>query len=162
MIVSHIVAASTNNIIGRDNDLPWDIPEDMKFFRETTKGHIVIMGRKTYESMGKPLPKRLNIIITRQKDYKVDGAIVVGSIDEALEESKKHLADWPEEVFILGGGEIYKQCLDKTDKIYLTRVHAQIEGHASYPEFDTNTFKETSRRDCEGDPSYSFLVFEKN
>lgn len=161
MILSHIAAAAENNVIGADNKLPWDIPEDMKFFREKTKGHAVIMGRKTYESMGKPLPNRLNVIITRQKDYQVPGGVVVASIDDAIEHCRGKVKEYGEEVFIIGGGEIYKQSMNLVDIIYLTRVHKAIPGDARYPAVDPRQFEEIERRERQGDPPYTFLTYRR-
>jgi len=161
MIISHIVAASKNNIIGTDNTLPWDLPEDMKFFKEKTKGHSIIMGRKTYESIGRPLPHRLNIIITRQEDYQVGGAHVVSTIDAAITLCKEHRAEYGEEAFIIGGGEIYKQSLPLTDVIYLTRIHQDFQGHTSYPALNPTEFEETDRQDRTEPIPFSFLVYKR-
>ena len=134
MILSIIVAAAQNNVIGKDNSLIWDLPTDMKFFKDKTKGHPVITGRKNYESIPekyRPLRDRVNIVITHQANYKAPGAIVVGSVDAAIQYAKQHHAD--EEVFIIGGAEIYKQTIDICDRIYLTRIHHSFEGDAFFP-----------------------------
>lgn len=161
MILSHIVAASENNVIGSNNTLPWNIPEDMKFFREKTKGHIVIMGRKTYESMGKPLPNRLNIVITRQKDYAIDGAQVVASLREAIDIARKETAKWGEEVFIIGGGEIYRESLPMVDLVYLTRIHAEVEGETKYPALSSLNFEVVEERERPGSPAFTFMTYQK-
>src|ERR1035437_7501180 len=128
MIISLIAAISRNNVIGRDNKLLWNMPADMKHFREKTSGHTVIMGRKTFESIGKPLPNRKNIIITRDKTYLRHGVDIVNSLEEALqlaslEQGKEFEENQDEvEVFIIGGGEIYKQAIDKADKLYITVI----------------------------------------
>src|ERR1700751_5612320 len=124
MVLSIIVAVAENNVIGKDNTLIWSLPADMKFFKEKTKGHVIITGRKNYESIPekfRPLPERTNIVITRQLDYNAKGAIVVNSIEEALEYAQTHFAT--QEVFIIGGAEIYKQTIAGCHKIYLTRIH---------------------------------------
>ena len=135
MILSIIVAVAENNVIGKDNTLIWNLPADMKFFKEKTKGHVIITGRKNYESIPekfRPLPDRTNIVITRQADYKAPGAIVVASIEAAMHYVKRHHAN--EEIFIIGGAEIYKQIIAMCDKIYLTRIHHSFEGDAFFPE----------------------------
>ena len=117
MIVSMIVAAAENDVIGKDNQLVWHLPADMKYFKQTTSGHCIIMGRKTFDALGKPLPNRTNIIITRQEDFSVDGCVVVNQLQQAIDFSK----DQGEiECFIIGGGDIFIQALVWTDKIYLT------------------------------------------
>lgn len=134
MLVSLIVAAAANNAIGRDNRLLWHLPNDMKFFKNTTWAMPVIMGRKTFESMkGKPLQGRMNIVVTRQKNWKPEGVAVVHSLADAL-----FLADAAsyKEVFVAGGGEIYREALQKAQRVYLTRVHATIEGDTFFPELD--------------------------
>ena len=130
MKVSLIVAVAKNGVIGKDNDLIWSLPKDMRFFKETTLGHCVIMGRKNFESIPerfRPLPNRINVIITRQSDYQAEGCVVVNSLENALEIAQ-HNGD--EEPFIIGGGQIYKLALDRNlvDKIYLTKVHYSFEG----------------------------------
>ena len=134
MILSIIVAAAENNVIGKDNRLIWRLHSDMKFFKEKTTGHVIITGRKNYESIPekfRPLPDRKNIVITRQKNYHAPGAIVVSSIENALQYVSENHKD--EEVFIIGGAEIYKQTLSACDKIYLTRIHHTFEGDAFFP-----------------------------
>src|SRR6478609_7668884 len=130
MVISLIVAASTNNVIGKDNQLLWSLPNDMKFFKNTTWAMPVLMGRKTYESLGKPLPGRLNIVITRQKDWKAEGTIVVNSLEEAIKAAAA--ADY-KEAFIIGGGEIFKESMQSiADRIYVTRVDAVLDGDAFF------------------------------
>jgi dihydrofolate reductase len=159
MIVSIVVAISENHAIGKDNKLLWYLPNDLKHFKNITTGHTVIMGRKTYESVGKPLPNRRNIIITRQ-NMTVEGCEVVNSIDAALA-----LCITEDEVFIVGGAEIYKQSLSKTDRIYITIVHKKFEGDTYFPEIEGNIWKETEREDYEPDEKnllpYSFITFER-
>ncbi len=163
MMISQIVAVAENNVIGKDNDLIWRLPADLKYFKKTTSGHHILMGRKNYESIGKPLPNRTSVIITRNKDYKAEGCIVVNSITEALEVAK---ANGETEAFIIGGGEIYKSSMDKTDKIYYTEVHESFDGDTFYPELDKGKWKEISRethsKDEKNPYDYSFVVYEKH
>ncbi len=162
MLISYIVAASTNNVIGKNNQLLWSLPNDMKFFKNTTWAMPVLMGRKTYDSLGKPLPGRLNIIITRQTGWQPEGVIVVHSLDDAIAAAKQ--ADY-KEAFIIGGGEIFKQGLPVTDRIYLTRVDAELEGDAFFPELDPQIWHMTSERSFPADArhayAYHFQVWEK-
>jgi dihydrofolate reductase len=137
MTITLIAAASENNALGKDNDLVWHLPDDFKRFKAITSGHFIIMGRKTFESFPKPLPNRTHVIITRQKDYQVPkGCLVVASIEEALQ-----ICPQNEEVFIIGGGEIYKQSIALADKIELTRVHTEVEADTFFPEIDPNYWK---------------------
>ena len=135
--VTLIAAASENNIIGKDNKLIWRLSDDLKHFKELTKGHFVIMGRKTFESMPKALPNRTNVIITRKTDYKAENAIVVNSLEKALK-----VAENDNQPFIIGGGEIYKLSMEIADRIELTRVHTSIEGDTSFPEIDLEKWQE--------------------
>ena len=161
MTLSHIVAASQNHVIGKDNTLPWHIPEDLKFFKEKTKGHCVIMGRKTYESVGRPLPNRLNVVITRQKDYQPEGVTVVGSLEEAVEHCKEQSDKYGDEIFIIGGGEIFRKSMDIVDLIYLTLIHQDIEGDVTYPAIDFKSFEEIERRDRTDPVPFSFLTYQR-
>ncbi len=139
MIISHIAAIAKNKVIGLEGDLPWDIPEDMKYFRDKTSGHIIVMGRKTFESFPKPLKNRLHVVITRQTDYQApEGVVVFSDISEALEFCEEQTQKWSEEVFIIGGGEIYKQTLDRADLLYLTLIEKEFEGDARYPNLKIN------------------------
>jgi dihydrofolate reductase len=144
-MISLIVATGKNNVIGKDNKLIWHLPADMKFFKEKTSGHCIITGRKNYESIPekfRPLPNRTNIVITRQHDYVAPGAIVVNSLEEALTKAKK---TGDNEIFIIGGAEIFKQCLSVTDRIYLTEIHHEFEGDVYFPELEMKNWKEISR-----------------
>ncbi len=163
MIVSHIVAASTNNIIGKDFALLWTLPNDMKHFKNKTWALPVVMGRKTFYSLGNtPLNGRLNIVITRQQDYTAEGIVVVPDIDAAIALCKKE--DY-NEVMIIGGGEIYNQTLPITNKVYLTRVHTTIEGDTSYPELPPNEwhleFEENFNPDAKHAYGYSFQTWQR-
>lgn len=159
-MISIIVAAAENNVIGGNNQLLWRLPNDMKWFKANTTGHTVIMGRKTYDSMGRALPNRRNIIISRNPNLKLEGCEVVGSLDEALQ-----LTAGEKEVFVIGGGEIYKQAWDKADKLYLTRVHTEKEGDTVIPEIEDSRWIEESREDHSTDEkhpyAYSFIVYNK-
>src|ERR1700744_4386005 len=156
MIVSIIVAIGENNAIGKNNQLLWHLPADLKHFKNKTAGHTIIMGRKTFDSLGKPLPNRRNIVVTRQ-DITIPGCEVVKSIDEAIA-----LCKGEDEVFIGGGAEIYRQAMEKTDRIYLTIVHRSFEADTFFPEIDYREWKETSHEDHQADEKnnipYSFIT----
>ena len=166
MVVSLIVAVAENGVIGKDNDLMWHLPKDMRFFKETTLRHHVIMGRKNFESIPhkyRPLPNRTNIVITRQLAYKAEGSIVVNSVESALEIAKNNGDNEP---FIIGGGQIYKLALEANlvDKIYLTKINHAFDGDTFFPELG-DEWKELKRIDCKSDEKhsydYSFLTFVK-
>lgn len=153
MNISIIVAASLNNVIGKNNQLLWHLPNDMKFFKQTTWAMPIVMGRKTFESIGsKALKGRLNIIITNQKDYKPQGVVVVNNIDDAIFVAKEH--DY-NEIYIAGGGEIYKQILKKTSKIILTRVETLIDGDTFF-EFDKEDWNLTFSEKHSADEKHAF------
>lgn len=160
MIVSLVVAAAENNAIGKNNELLWHLPNDMKFFKNVTWGGVVIMGRKTFEALGKPLPGRVNIVITRQQDWKPDGLIVTASLEEAL--AKAAEANFKEGL-VIGGGEIYKLAIEKADIIYITRVHASFEdADAFFPEIDEAKFELASNEDFEKDEKHAYAYsFQK-
>jgi dihydrofolate reductase len=159
MIVSIVVAIAQNHAIGKNNQLLWHLPKDLKHFKEITSGHTIIMGRKTFDSVGKPLPNRRNIIITRQ-NITIDGCEVVNSLPDALK-----LAERVDEVFIVGGAEIYKQAMPLTDRIYLTIVHENFDGDTYFPEIKEDTWQETERSDHQADEkhafAYSFITLER-
>ena len=140
MFLSHIVAASENGIIGQTGKMPWHIPEDFKYFKAVTTGHAMIMGRKTYESIGRPLPGRLNLVVSRNPDFRAPGAVVLPTFEAAFDYATERAAEWGDEVFVIGGGEIYRQTMALVDRIYMTRVHREIEGDASYPAIDSSLF----------------------
>ncbi|MDD5055911.1 MAG: dihydrofolate reductase [Candidatus Peribacteraceae bacterium] len=162
MIISMIVAADENNCIGAGNKLLWSLPDDMKHFRELTKGHPVIMGRKTHESIGKVLPGRRNIVISHRKDLKIDGCDIVDSLDRAIELVKD---DPSGEAFIIGGGEIYRQAMERADRIYLTRVDGEFTGDTFFPEIDEERWREVSREEHPADErhqySFSFILYTR-
>ena len=159
-MISIIVAAAENNVIGNNNALIWHISADLKHFRQLTTGHTVIMGRKTYESIGRALPDRRNIVISRNPAFRAEGCMVVSSVDEALQ-----LTDGEEEVFIIGGGTIYREMWDKAERLYITLVHAVIEGDTSIPEIDRTRWKVVSRQDFKAgekdDYDYSFIDYRR-
>lgn len=157
MIISLIVAMSKNRVIGVDNKLPWHLPEDLKRFRRITSGHPVVMGRKTFESIGRLLPNRENIIVTRNADYRVLGATVVHSLEEAFLKFK----NTTEEVFVLGGGEIFKQALPLANKIYLTLIEKEIKGDAYFPEVDFSNYNKISEEKYLEPLPYSFIDYSR-
>nr|AIA19259.1 Dihydrofolate reductase [uncultured bacterium] len=160
MTISLVVAASENNVIGKNNGLPWTLPDDMKFFKNTTWGLPVIMGRKTFESMdNKALPGRINIIITRQKDYKAKDCVVVQSWNDAMFVAQETDCN---EICVIGGGEIFKETITKADIIYLTRVHTVVDGDVFFPEIDEKKWKKASSREHAADEKHNFaFTFEK-
>lgn len=139
-MITIIAAIAENNALGKDNKLIWHLPADLIRFKKTTSNHHIIMGRKTYESLGKPLPNRTNIIITRNKNFIAKGCIVVHSLKKAIEAAKED-----KNPYILGGAEIYKQAIKIADKLDITFVHHKFEADAFFPEIDTNIWEETSR-----------------
>ncbi len=161
MKISLISAMTDDRVIGINNSLPWKLPSDMRWFRKHTLGKPIIMGRKTFESFGaKPLPERMNIIITNNNDYQADNCMVVNNIDSALQ-----VAGNVDEVMVIGGASFYQQMLPYADRLYLTFVHADIEGDAWFPEFDKSAWKETLREDVLSDEKnqypHTFVVMEK-
>lgn len=160
--LSLVVAASENNVIGKDNKLLWHLPNDLKFFKNTTWGMPVIMGRKTYDSMGKPLIGRHNIVITRQTDWEAKDVTVVSSLEEAIEAVQQTDAL---EGYIIGGGQVYEQSIQLADKIYLTRVHTVVEGDTFFPHINEDQFKLVSSLNFEADDkhefAYSFEIWER-
>jgi dihydrofolate reductase len=160
MRVSLIAAMAENRVIGVDNRLPWHLPEDLKHFRRLTTGHTVIMGRKNYESIGKPLPQRRNIVVSRRPDFQATGCTVVHSIEEAMTVA----GDEPE-VFVIGGAEIYRQTMARADRLFLTLVHANVDGDTFFPELENGHWQETARERHEPDDrhrfAYSFITYER-
>ncbi len=154
--ISGIVAISKNHVIGKDGDLPWDIPEDLQFFRDKTKGHAMIMGRKTFESIGRVLPKRISIIVTRNAEYQVAGAFVVPSIDDAIKLAREKEENG--EIFVIGGGEIFRQALPQIDKLYITVVDVEIEGDAKFPDY--SDFKNIVSERKSHDDNFSYTFYE--
>lgn len=157
---SIIAAMASNRVIGIDNTLPWRLPADLAHFRSLTMGHHIIMGRKTYESLGKPLPGRATVIVTRDMDYAAPGCVVVHSLAEAMS-----ACAGDDEAFFIGGAELYRQALDLAGRMYLTEVKTEVAGDAWFPEFDRALWVETSRQCCRADEKngfdYDFVTFER-
>lgn len=167
MKLALIWAMSQNRTIGRNNALPWYLPEDLKYFKRVTMGKPIIMGRKTWDSIGRPLPGRTNIVITRDKNFTLDSVRVVHSLDAAIKIAESVcLIDGAEEVIVIGGAEIYRLALEKADRLYMTQVHADVDGDACFPEFDLAQWQELAREDYSASGSnpydYSFIVLEKS
>jgi len=165
MIISIIAALSQNHIIGKNNTLPWRLPDDMKYFMQTTKGHYVIMGRKNYQSIPekfRPLPNRTNIVITKQPDFEAPGCRIVHSLPDAIALAKK--AD-QEEVFLIGGAGIYKEGISLADRMYLTEIMGSMDGHVYFPEFNKAEWTETSRNhhpiDINHVYAFDFVVYQR-
>jgi dihydrofolate reductase len=160
MKISIIVAMAANGVIGNDNELPWHLPADLKHFKQTTMGKPILMGRKTWESIGRPLPGRTNIVITRDSAYSAAGCIVVNSIEAAIAAAGEQ-----EEVMVIGGAELYRQVLPRADTIYLTRIHASFDGDTRFPEISDTEWQQLERVDHEADEKnlqdYSFIRLER-
>ena len=161
-MLSHIVAASENNIIGVKNGLPWKLANDFKYFKNKTWGMPVIMGRNTFESLQKNLPGRINIVVTTKEDWHPENIFITHTIDEAIEKARESDA---KEIFIIGGGKIFKETIKIVDRIYLTRVHTKVEGDTSYPEMNKTEWKLVSSDSHPADEKnnypYTFEVWEK-
>lgn len=162
MILSLIVAADEHNVIGGGNKLLWKLPADMKHFRTLTTNHTIIMGRKTAESIGRALPNRRSIVVTRDAKWTMDGCEVAASLDAALQLAA---GGNPDEVIVIGGGEIYAQAMARADKIHFTRVHGTFEGDVFFPEIDSTQWKEISREEHSADAdnpyAYTFITYER-
>lgn len=160
MIFSHIIAMSRNRVIGKDGKLPWSLPEDMKFFRKTTNGRVMIMGRKTFESLPGHLPNRHHIVISHNAFVSDEADVTfVRSVDEAVAAAKKLTGKYGDEIFIIGGGEICRQTMDLVDKIYLTVIDQDFEGDAFYPEIPESKFLLVDQNDRPGPPPFSFRTY---
>lgn len=159
-ILSMIVAHAADRVIGKDNDMPWHLPADLAYFKKTTLGKPIIMGRKTYESIGRPLPGRKNIVISRDGEYRAEGVEVVSSVDAALS-----LVDDVEEVMVIGGGAIYQHCLPSADKLYITHIDACIDGDTFFPEYDLNIWEKVTSEgraaDEENQYQLDFAVYQR-
>jgi len=159
MSISYIVAMDRNRVIGKDNSLPWRLPADLKFFKQTTMGHPIVMGRKTYESIGKPLPGRLNIIMTQNRDYKAAGCEVVYSVEELLKLSKQG------EVFVTGGSELFRLFMPYVDRMYITEIEHEFAGDTWFPAFNKDEWQLTSSeqgiQDEKNPYTYFFNVYDR-
>ena len=149
-----VAAVAENGVIGKDADVPWHLPADMKHFRETTKGNTVVMGRVTYESIGHPLPYRSNVVVTRQSDWNADGVFVAGDVEDAIALA----GDFDGEIMIIGGGQVYAQAMPFADVQVLTEVHQRPGGDTYYPDWDRAEWTETLREDHDG---FSFVWYER-
>ena len=157
MLTSIIVAMAKNRIIGRDGQLPWQLPEDLQRFRRLTMGQTLVMGRRTFESIGQPLPGRRTIVVSRNSSYRTTGCEVVSSLKAALQ-----LAASAEEVFICGGAEIYRQALPLVDRIYLTEIDSAVTGDTCFPEFSAHAFREIYSEVCPGKISSRFSILQRH
>ena len=161
-MITVIAAIATNNALGKDNDLIWHLPADLKRFKKVTTGHYILMGRNTYESIGRPLPNRTTIIITRNKNYFKEGCLIANSLEEAVEMAKEEA-----QVFIIGGAQIYKETIakDLAEQLDITLVHNEFEADVYFPEIDTKIWKEVARENFKADEKnkldYSFISYQK-
>lgn len=162
MILSLLLAADENNVIGKDNQLPWHLPNDLKYFKNLTWGMPVLMGRKTYESIGKPLKGRRNIVITRNNDWTAEGVLAVQSIAEAISITRE---DDVKEIFIIGGAEIFNSVFPQANRIYLTRIHHQFDGDCFFQEINQNEWKLLTEKHCNADGknahAHTFQLWER-
>ncbi len=156
--VSIIVALAKNHVIGKDNQIPWHIPADLQYFKKITLGKPMIMGRKNYESIGRPLPGRKNIILTRDKNFSAEGCTIVHSKEEAVAAT-----DGAAEIMIIGGGAIYEMFMDDADMLYLTEIDSEVDGDVFFPEYDKSQWKEVSREAGENNMgwSYDYVVYSR-
>ncbi|WP_106478696.1 dihydrofolate reductase [Phytohalomonas tamaricis] len=163
--VAMIAAMSKNRVIGVGNKLPWYLPEDLKFFKTMTQGKPLIMGRTTFDSIGKPLPNRLNIVVTRDQGFGHDGVRVCHDLESAFELADQHaMIEASEEIMVMGGGQIYAQAFDYASRLYLTEVDITVEGDVFFPEFDHDVWRETERtagKPSEHGPAYDFVCYER-
>ncbi|GAA4446868.1 type 3 dihydrofolate reductase [Nibrella saemangeumensis] len=167
MKISLIAAVAQNGVIGQNKsdggpDMPWHLPDDFRFFKQKTSHHPIIMGRRTLEALGKPLPNRTNIVITRSADFQADGCVVVHSLEEALDEARKVEQ---EEIFVIGGGEIYSMAMPLATTLYLTEIEKAYDGETRFPDFDRTEWDEVSRRhhpaDNRHETAFDFVTYEK-
>lgn len=160
MLISAICAMSENRVIGNHNQLPWHLPADLRHFKKITLGKPILLGRKTYESIGRPLPDRCNVVITRDTHFQAPGCVVVNSIEHALD-----AVGYSEEVFIIGGALLYHQTLSLTQRLYMTLIHHHFDGDTFFPDINTHEWSEVERVDCQVDAEnlypYSFIVMDR-
>lgn len=161
MKFSHIVACSKNRVIGREGKLPWHLPEDLKLFKKTTTGHVVIMGRKTFESIGRALPQRLCIVVSQQNLELPPEVRHARSLEEAIDLAHALEGPWGHEAFIIGGGQIYTQSLPIIDHIYMSQVPLEVEGDTWYPEFNQDQFVVKSQENFDGATPFTLTIFER-
>ena len=166
MRVAMIAAMAKNRVIGRNNKLPWYLPEDLRYFKRITLGKPMIMGRKTFESIGKPLPGRATFVVTRNPEWRAEGVSVVPDLETALRKARAWaMTAAVDEVIVAGGGQIYTEALARADRMYLTLVHAEVEGDARFPEWNPAEWREVSREDFDAIPPntypYSFVVLDR-
>lgn len=158
-MIAAIVAMSENNVIGINNELPWHLPQELKYFKKITTGHTIIMGRKTFESIGRPLPNRQNIVVTRQSDYKAEGATVINDLEEYLSHHKE------EDLFIIGGAELFKMSFPYLDTLYITEIHHSFEGDTFFPEFNKDEWIIESRSEAQIDEKskikFTYFIYKK-
>ncbi|MBU1171220.1 MAG: dihydrofolate reductase [Proteobacteria bacterium] len=158
MGISLIAAMSLDRVIGKGKDIPWHIPEEQKLFRHYTLGHCVVMGRITYESIGKALDSRCNIVVTRQQEYDAPGCLVVNSLSQAIDKKQ----GVSEELFVIGGEGLFREALCLADRIYLTTVQIHVKGDTFFPEFNVKDFKEIETKQVTGPIPYTFRLYERN
>lgn len=166
MKLSVIVAVAENGVVGRNNALPWHIPADLQYFKRNTLGKPIVMGRKTYESIGKPLPGRTNIVVSANPEYSAEGVQVVSSLQQALALAENiALIDGRDELMVIGGAAIYELAIPQADRLYVTEIHAEVEGDAALPPVDWAQWREISRLRHDAEPpnhfNYSFVVYDR-
>ena len=154
MTVTILAAVARNGVIGVDGGLPWHLPDELQLFKELTLGHVLVMGRRTYESVGRPLPGRTTVVVTRRPDWESEGALCAGSVEEAL--AKANEID--DEVFVVGGAQVYAEALPATDRLALTFVDAEPEGDTVFPDVDWSQWREVARRDGQG---WAHVTYER-
>jgi dihydrofolate reductase len=157
--ISYILAMDIQQAIGLGNDLPWRLPADLAYFKKTTMDHAILMGRKTFESIGKPLPNRTNVILTQNKDFQAEGCLIVHSVEEAVEQFKN------EEIFVIGGAEVFQLFMPSVDRLYITLIEHEFKADTYFPEFDIDDWvlvsSEDGIKDAKNPYDYSFLVYTK-
>lgn len=158
--ISILVAIARNGVIGKNNRLPWHLPADLRYFKALTMGHHIVMGRKTFESIGRLLPGRTSVVVSRQRDYRVQGAVMAGSVEEALA-----ACEGDSEVFIVGGAGLFRQCLDRAGRLYITEILEEFDGDVFFPEYNRDEWEETSRAkhrlDGRDGLEYDFVVYDR-
>ncbi|UTW54429.1 type 3 dihydrofolate reductase [Kordiimonas sp. SCSIO 12610] len=163
MKISCIAAMASNNVIGLNNQMPWHLPADLKHFKSITLSKPIIMGRKTFESIGRPLPGRTNIVITRNKGWHADGVTNASSLSDAIELARR-LPEAVDEIMIIGGGQVYKEALPLADRLYITEISLETEGDAFFPKIDQSIWRETAReshKSVDGRPAHAFINYDR-